>query len=260
MQLKPWQGKALAGLIGGVLSGCSLYVPMLPAAPQIRDKGQVEVHGTSFLNRRWEAGATYSPAKYVLVRAAGGIRTSPGQDVDSARYERSRQYELGAGGYLPIGQDGLISGLIGLGQGRSAIGYWDDGLSRSRFYNEYRMRYNRPFGELAASYYLPGNRSGFTLGVVYRLNSLAFGELTHNGQPVALRRLTRQEAMVFFRFGRPEGGVLPWLRWQLAVGGSDSPQQSFDPARLPSEYKVREGVPFMALTMVILPHLFRSPN
>ncbi|NVO83710.1 hypothetical protein [Hymenobacter terrestris] len=260
MQLKSWQKKALVGLISGSLTGCSLYVPMLPAAPQIRDKGQMEIHGTSFLNRRWEAGATYSPAKYVLVRAAGGIRTSPNQDVDSARYERSRQYEIGAGGYFPVGQNGLVSGLIGFGQAKSAIGYWDDGLFRPRFYNEYQMRYNRPFGELAASYYLPGNRSGFTLGIVYRLNSLDFSKLTYNGQPVALRRLTRQEAMVFCRFGRQEGGAVPWLRGQLAIGGSGSFRQPFDPSLPPSEFKVREEVPFMALTMVILPHLFRSSN
>lgn len=261
MQLKSWRKKALAGLMSGLLTGCSLYTPMLPAAPQIRDKGQVEIHGTSFLNRRWEAGATYSPAKYVLVRAAGGIRTSPNpDDVDSARYERGRQYELGAGGYLPLGRDGLISGLIGFGQAKSAIAYWDDALFRQRSYNAYQMRYHRPFGEVAASYYLRGNRSGFTLGVVYRLSRLNFNELTYNGQPIALRRLKRQEAMVFCRFGRSEGGAVPWLRGQLAVGGSDPYQQPFDPARQPGEYKVYESVPFMALTVVILPHLFRPPN
>ncbi|MFD2787146.1 hypothetical protein [Hymenobacter rubripertinctus] len=52
---------ALSGLAAGLLAGCSVYVPMLPAAPQLRDKGQVEVQANSYFNRRWEAGATYSP-------------------------------------------------------------------------------------------------------------------------------------------------------------------------------------------------------
>ncbi len=248
-----------AGLATGLLAGCSVYVPMLPAAPQLRDKGQAEVQANSYLNRRWEAGATYSPAKYVLVRAAGGIRTSPNRRADSARYESSRQYELAAGGYLPLGRNGLVSGLLGYGRARSASAYNEGGIIRQPYYNDFRARYHRQFGELAASYYFPGRRSGLTVGAAYRLSGVRFDELTYNGQPVAVRRLTRHEPMAFCRFGSPESAV-PWLQVQLALGASTEPRRAFDPTRTYAEARVREGIPYMALSVMVLPHLFhRAP-
>lgn len=248
---------SLPGLAAGLLTGCSVYVPMLPAAPQLRDKGQVEVQANSYFNRRWEAGVTYSPAKYVLVRAAGGIRTSRNSRADSARYESSRQYELAAGGYLPLGRNGLVSGLAGFGQARSASAYNEGGIIRQRYYNDFRARYHRQFGELAASYFLPGRRSGLTLGAAYRLSGVRFDELTYNGQTVDVRRLTRHETMAFCRFGSPESAV-PWLQVQLALGASTEPRRAFDPNRTYAEARVREGIPYLALSVVILPHLFRG--
>ncbi|MBT9393415.1 hypothetical protein KLP40_09590 [Hymenobacter sp. NST-14] len=236
--------------------GCSVYVPLLPAAPQLREKGQVEVQANSYFNRRWEAGATYSPAKYVLVRAAAGIRTSPNRRADSARYESSRQYELAAGGYLPLGRNGLVSGLAGFGQARSASAYNEGGVIRPQEYNDFRARYHRRFAELAASYFFPGRRSGLTVGVAYRLSGVRFEELTYNGQPVDVRRLTRHETMAFCRFGSPESAV-PWLQGQLALGASTEPRRAFDPTRTYAEARVRAGIPYLALSLIVLPHLFR---
>ncbi|RFP66941.1 hypothetical protein D0N36_00155 [Hymenobacter lapidiphilus] len=252
MQLKSWLKKALAGLISGLLTGCSLYVPMLPAAPQIRDKGQVEIHGTSFLNRRWEAGVTYSPAKYVLVRAAGGIRTNRGDST----FVRSRQYELAAGGYYPLGRRWLVSGLAGFGQARSGYAYWDlgpDNRYADREYRRYEARYHRLFAELAASY----TDNGFTLGVAGRLTDVRYDALTFNSQPVGLRRLPRFEPMVFCQLGRPEGAV-PWLRGQVAATGSTSLNQrpAISPVFVASQ--LAEEVPCLTVSIIILPHLLKA--
>ena len=242
-------------ILSAGLASCSVYAPMLPAAPQIRAKGQVEVVGTSFLNRRWEAGVTYSPANYMLVRAAGGIRTS-NRDSASAR---SRQYELAVGGYYPLGRSWLVSGMGGYGQARTSYNYWDGGIILPRTYQDFKSCYRRQFGELAVSYYLPGRRSGVTLGVAYRLSGVRFDELTYNGQPVMLRHLTRHEPLVFCRFGSPDA-VVPWVRVQLAVGASNERQRPFDPGRTYAEARVREGIPYMALSLVLLPHLFHQAN
>lgn len=223
---------------------------MLPAAPQIRDKGQVEVHGTSFLNRRWEAGATYSPAKYVLVRAAGGLRT----DRHDSVYTRNRQYELAAGGYYPLGRHWLVSGLAGYGQARSSRAYWEGGSPSQRFdgdYYEFAGRYHRLFAELAASF----TDNGFTLGLAGRLTDVRYDRLTYNGQPIGLRHLPRLEPMVFCQFGRPEGAV-PWLRGQLAVGGSVA-RPANNLANLSyAETQIWAKVPYLAVSAIILPHLF----
>lgn len=59
-------------LLSWGLSGCSVYMPLQPAAPVIREKGEAEVVGGAYLSGRLEASASYSPVKHVVVRAAGG--------------------------------------------------------------------------------------------------------------------------------------------------------------------------------------------
>ncbi|MBT2558739.1 hypothetical protein J7E24_13150 [Hymenobacter sp. ISL-91] len=255
MKPKSWQIKALAGVVSGLLTGCSLYVPMLPAAPQIRDKGQVEIHGTSFLNRRWEAGVTYSPAKYVLVRAAGGIRTNRGSD---SAYARNRQYELAAGGYYPLGRRWLVSGLAGFGQARSGYAY-STGTDRGNYSmgetRRYEARYNRWLAELAGSY----TDNGFTLGVAGRLTDVRYNALTFNSQPLGLRRLPRFEPMVFCQLSRPDGAV-PWLRGQVAATASAVLNQRLTTNPPAAAAHLMEAVPCLTISVIILPHLFRAAS
>jgi len=241
------------GSLGCALSGCSVYAPMLPVAPQLRDKGEVEVQGTTFLNGRWEAGATYSPVRHLLVHAAGGLR----HDNQDTTYFRIRQYEVGVGGYYPLGRRWLVSGLGGYGQARSMRGYLQSGLfnSHSELAN-FQSSYHRFFGELSVAYRTESG--GVTLGAAYRLAQVKFDRLTYNGLPLGLRRMPRQEPMLFARFGNEEG-FLPWLQFQTSVGITSVPGH-YDATLEPYEYRrVRESRGFAALTLIVKPHLFKSP-
>ncbi|WP_331147660.1 hypothetical protein [Hymenobacter sp.] len=221
---------------------------MLPAAPQIRNKGEVEVQGTTFLNGRWEVGATYSPIKHLLVRAAGGIKT----DDRDTTYFRIRQYEVGVGGYYPLGNHWLISGLGGYGQARSSSGYSDynDLLNQTRRVDLYAC-YHRLYGEAAVSYWTRRATMGFS----YRLSRVAFSSLTYNYQPLGLRHMTRIEPMIFFLFGREDGAV-PWLRLQVAWGASGVPRSKYDPNESYERHLIKDGRGFLAVSVVLLPHLF----
>lgn len=230
------------------LSSCSVYAPMLPAAPQIRDKGQVEVQGTTFLNGRWEAGATYSPVKYLLVRAAGGIKI----DDRDTTYFRIRQYEVGVGGYYPLGNRWLLSGLGGYGQARSSRGYFDVGPFIAVGEDvALKARYHKLYGEASASYRAPW----VTMGITYRLTRVTFSSLTYDSQPLDLHHMTRMEPMLFCRFGR-EDGVLPWLRMQASVGGSNEGRRKYDPNESYERSLIKKGRGFVALSVIVLPHLF----
>ncbi|UOQ67003.1 hypothetical protein [Hymenobacter volaticus] len=230
------------------LSSCSVYAPMLPAAPQIRDKGQVEVQGTSFLNGRWEAGATYSPVKHLLVRAAGGIKT----DDRDTTYFRIRQYEVGVGGYYPLGERWLLSGLGGYGQARSSRGYFDVGPFVSPGEDvAFRARYHKLYGEASASYRAPW----VTMGIAYRLTRVTFSSLIYDNQPFDLRHMTRMEPMLFWRFGREDGAV-PWLRVQTSIGGSSEGRHKYDPNESYECSLIKDGRGFVAVSVILLPHLF----
>ncbi|UOG75733.1 hypothetical protein MTX78_03850 [Hymenobacter tibetensis] len=221
---------------------------MLPSTSQIREKGEVEVQGTTFLNGRWEAGATYSPVKHLLVRAAGGIKT----DDRDTTYFRVRQYEMGIGGYYPLGKRWLLSGLGGYGQTRSSRGYFDVGPFVSIGENvAFKARYHKLYGEASASYRAPW----VTMGVAYRLTRVTFTSLTYDSQPLDLRHMTRMEPMVFWRFGR-EDGALPWLRVQASIGGSNEGRRKYDPNESYERRLIKDGRGFAALSVILLPHLF----
>ncbi|MDF7809965.1 hypothetical protein [Hymenobacter sp. YC55] len=230
------------------LSSCSVYAPMLPAAPQIRDKGQVEVQGTTFLNGRWEAGATYSPVKHLLVRAAGGLKTD---DRDST-YFRVRQYELGVGGYYTLGERWLISALGGYGEARNSRGYseYSDLLELNRRV-DLQAGYHRLYGEAVISY----QARLLTMGATSRLSRVTFSSLTYNSQPIGLRHMTRIEPMLFLRFGREDGAV-PWLRLQAAWGASGRPSGTYGPNEPYAYNRIRQGHGFLAVSVILLPHLF----
>ncbi|TGE25790.1 hypothetical protein E5K00_11545 [Hymenobacter aquaticus] len=236
------------GLMG--LGSCSVYAPMLPGAPQLRDKGQAEVQGTTFLNGRWEGAVTYSPVKHLLVRAAGGFK----EDSRDTSYFRGRQYEVGLGGYYPLGQRWLVSGLGGFGQAVSRRGYVQPSLFLGQPYNvDFNARYNKYFGELALSY----QYSWLTVGTAWRFSQVRFTSLLYNDEPLAKLRMTRLDPMLFMRVG-PDEGSLHWLSVQLSGGLTGVPSSTYtadadDPHQF--EYRrLREGQLFMALSVVLYPH------
>ena len=83
----------LALLLGQLLAGCAVYMPIQCAAPQITDQYQAEISGSTYLNGRYELAGTYSPVRHLLVRAA----YSNLPDRTDSTYYRGQQYELAAG-------------------------------------------------------------------------------------------------------------------------------------------------------------------
>jgi hypothetical protein len=235
------------------LSSCAVYAPMQPAAPQLRDKGQLELQATSFLTGRWEVAANYSPLRYTLVRAAGGWRTDTGDSLNS----RLRQYEVGAGGYWPITSRWLLTGLGGYGQAHSSGTFRSEYLFSRSELNKFDTRYHKAFGELGISY--RAESGWLTLGAAYRLNQVTFESLIHNGESLPLRGMLRSEPLIFMRIGNEEG-LLRWMQFQLGMGVSwthgYNAQQSGN-----QEYALRylqEGRSSITAGIVLYPHRFKK--
>jgi hypothetical protein len=239
--------------IGVCLASCSVYAPMLPSTSQIRDKEQLEVQGSTFLNGRWEGSTTYSPLRQMLVRAAGDWKN----DSQDTSFFRVRQFEVAAGSYWQPSEQWLISGLAGYGRARSARGYYEPRLfSGYGELVELQSRYHKVFGEVAATY---RPESGWiALGAAYRLSRVNFEYLTYNGAPSTLNNMLRSEPMLFARFGGPDE-PLRWLQVQTSWGVSSVPgnrPSSITPE--PYEYaRVKESRGFIAISLILLPHLFK---
>ncbi|MGI4821247.1 MAG: hypothetical protein ACRYFV_08550 [Janthinobacterium lividum] len=103
-------------LLPGIsLSGCALYRPMQCAAPALYERGQVELAGSAYFNKRLNGAVNYSPPHHELERAAIDGKA----DRDDSTYVRSRQYELAVGTYWQLGKQIVLGGLLGAGQARS---------------------------------------------------------------------------------------------------------------------------------------------
>jgi hypothetical protein len=81
---------AVLSLGSWLLGGCSVYTPMLGAAPGLKAKGELEATAAWSLTNRLDVGATYSPVRHLLVRAAaitkGGGRAAPNHAVRAGRW------------------------------------------------------------------------------------------------------------------------------------------------------------------------------
>lgn len=239
-----------------LLSNCTVYAPMLPATPQLRDKGQAEIQATTFLNGRWEGGATYSPLKHVLVRAAGGFRS----DSKDTTYFRIRQYEVGLGGYYPLGKHFLLSGMAGFGQATSRRGYQQVMLFNGDPYLvDFNARYNKLFGEVAFSYYNPW----VTAGTAFRITQARFRSLTFNNAPLDLHSMTRIEPLFFLRVGSEEG-VMRWLQVQVSGGLSGVPISTYTvDENNPREFeynRIRRGQLVAGISLIFYPHRLARPT
>lgn len=181
----------LALLIFGA-SSCTVYAPMQPTMPLVAAAGQAEAAASLQPNGRLEMTAAYSPAPHLLLTAAGTVCPKLG----TSNFLVTRQYELGVGGYLPLGSVWLLNGLGGFGQAVNNRGYKDLAFIFSLTYSEYNARYNKLFAQIGIARIGANNSVGFT----YRLAQVNFSSLvdTKVGE-LPLPHMLRHEALFFVR-------------------------------------------------------------
>ncbi|MDO7877242.1 hypothetical protein Q5H93_21025 [Hymenobacter sp. ASUV-10] len=236
------------------LGSCTVYAPMQCAAPNIRDKGEVEVAATLNANFRAEGAVTYSPVKHVLVRAAGGFRNNfPGDTATDTTFFRIRQYEVAAGGYW-CPQPHLVVGILGgYGQAHNrrgfvgSNGWFGPDLTIDERWRIYDARYHTIFGEGFAVY------QGRVLGGggALRITDVQFDELTNRDIPVGLGSMLRVEPMGFIRFNATKSAG-NFLYVQIASGVS----WTSDNGRRGDVHveNVREGNLKVAVSLLFYPH------
>lgn len=183
----PW----LALLILGA-SSCTVYAPIQPTMPLVAAVGQAEAAASLQPNGRLELSAAYSPVPHLLLTAAGTVCPKLG----TSNFLVTRQYELGVGGYLPLGSAWLLNGLGGFGQAVNNRGYKDLGIIFSSTYSEYNARYNKLFAQIGIARMGANNSIGFT----YRLVQVRFSSLTDTKiGALPLPYMLRHEALFFVR-------------------------------------------------------------
>jgi hypothetical protein len=181
---------ALAGLLG--TGGCTVYAPMQPTMPLVQKARQAEITASVQPIGRVEATLAYAPVSHLLLTAGGTL--SP--KLSSRNFLVSRQYELGLGGYLPLGDSWLLNGLVGFGQAVNNRGYYDLAIIFSSTYSEYNARYSKLFTQVGIANVQPRSSIGFT----YRLTQVYFASLTDTRLgPLPLSRMLRHEALLFGR-------------------------------------------------------------
>ncbi len=239
-----------------LLASCSVYAPLQPAAPLIRQKGQAEVAASAYINGRLESAVTYSPVNNLLVRVAGGLKTGGG---DSS-YFRIRQLEAGVGTYRDLGNGWVIGGLAGYGGGKSSRRFEDGGFEAR--WDTVRFRsYAAKFQKLHAEVYVVRDESWLNAGRLgygasVRLAQVRFTSLTDQGTPVPLRQMTRVEPMAFISFSNPD--AFSWLQLRLTTSLSISPDERNQPSPDERIRNTKEGRLFTSLGCTIYPHRFRE--
>ena len=248
-------------LLGLAASGCSVYVPMQGAAPNIRRQGELEVSGSWSLTNRLEAAATYSPLPHLLVRVAASSKGSRPNSGDSTAYAHVGQYELALGTYWPLGPNWLVGGLVGTGQAHPDALFRGDGGSLQGFVlinrdplHRFEGSYRKHSAELYAVWQ-PGPRVGF--GVSGRLVQTRLTNVTDLGAPVAAAPSWRAEPMFFARFW-PRGLRPGLLQVQVAMGASRTlgydpltAGDYHDPAR---QFKINHS--YASVGVALYPHVW----
>ena len=237
-----------------LLGGCAVYMPIQCAAPQITDKKQAEVTGSSYLNGRYEMAAAYSPVRHLLLRAA--YSSLPRGSNDSSYY-RGHQYELGVGTYWPLGTRWLVGGVGGFGQAHSAARYFNDGqvlyLGQNSTRHVFDAHYNKLFGE---AYGIFQASETVSFGAAYRITQVNFTSLTDVGLPLALSDMSRSEPMMFFRtrVGNGPTDTRP-VQLQLTGGPSSTFGYNSATARYSSaDYQLQKPRGYLTLGISVFPH------
>jgi hypothetical protein len=237
---------------GLLLSGCAVYMPIQCAAPQIKDKNEVELTGSTYLNGRYEAAATYSPVRHLLVRAA--YSSLPRGSNDSTYY-RGHQYEVAAGTYWPLGSQWLLGGLAGFGQAHSEARYLNDGgllFFGQSTQHIFDANYNKLFGEVYGSLQASNTVS---FGAAYRVTQVKFTSLTDVGVPLDLRSMTRSEPMFFFRVrpGSGETDTRP-VQLQFTLGTSATFGYQNTAGSSSNNYQIQKPRGYITLGVSLFPH------
>lgn len=236
------------------LGSCTVYAPMQCAAPNIRDRGEVEVAATLNANFRAEGAITYSPVKHVLVRAAGGFRNGfPNDNNTDTTFFRIRQYEVAAGGYW-CPQPHLVMGILGgYGQAHNRRGFvssnslFGPDIPIDERWRIYDAHYHSIFGEGFAVF--QGRILGG--GGALRITDVQFDELTNRGIPVGPGSMLRAEPMGFIRFN-PTSSANSFLQFQVTCGAS----WTSDNGRQGDVHveNIREGNLKVAVSLLFYPH------
>lgn len=183
--------------------GCTVYAPMQPVMPLVSQRRQFEAGASCQLTGRLEATAAYSPLRRAVV--AGALTAAP--RLGREHFLATRQAELGAGAYQPLGSDWLLSATAGYGLAYCHRGYVDLGIFGPGTYSEYTARYHKYFGQVGLARLGPIGTVGFT----YRLARINFNYL-HDAEygPLPLPGMWRHELAYFIRANTSK-------HWQFAL-------------------------------------------
>ena len=241
-------------LLSQLLAGCAVYMPIQGAAPQITDRHQAEITGSTYLNGRCEVAGAYSPVRHLLVRAA----YSNLPDRTDSTYYRGQQYELAAGTYWPLGAQWLLGGLGGFGQAQSEARYKGSGglisIGPNRpIQHVFDAHYNKFFGEV---YGILQASETISLGAAYRITRVNFTSLTDAGAPVNLSSMVRSEPMLFFRV-RLGSGPAATRPIQLQAAWGTSTSLGYDPsltAPSSADYQLQQPRGYTTIGISLFPH------
>ncbi|WP_157547635.1 hypothetical protein [Hymenobacter sp. DG25A] len=236
----------------GLATGCSIYAPMLPIAPVLRDKNQAEVAAAVHINGRIQGNIAYSPIRHLLLTTAGSYQER-GSTEDTTHFY-NRQYEVGLGSYWPVAKSWLFSGQLGYGQAESQRGFKGirNFLVSDPGYDKYKTHYNKFYGQVAASVDI----KRVTLGLSYRRTWIDFKSLTYNGEPLPFRRMIRDEPMFLLRTGITRQ-TASFLKLQATLGCSFNSGNGLDNADdLLNRHRVhvREDMLTYSIGLIFHPH------
>ena len=226
-KLLPMKYYYLTLLLGALgLTNCTVYTPLQPVLPTIRQAGQLEMRASLQPTLRGEASVAYSLIKYVVVTAAGSWR--PQLPMPYRILHRAWRTEVGIGTYLPLSSEWTLSALGGVGWGKTDRSVYTQGIIPS-LGPDFFSRYKTSFGQLSFS------RQGypFTVSYGYRLTQVDFHELQTEKYDLPLETQWRHEP--FFAIRVDLGGDKATTRWQTELSGALSLSQ---PGRVESVDRV----------------------
>ncbi|MCC2547670.1 hypothetical protein LJY25_14540 [Hymenobacter sp. BT175] len=240
-------------LAASLLGGCAVYTPMQPTIATIRTPGQAEVAASVQVSGRAELTAVYCPGGNLLL--TGGATYLP-KNNDTVFYT-TRQWELGGGGYVPLGKNWQLTALGGYG-----AGYGNRGLvsyhQQTRGFAQFEARFSKLFGQAGLAYI--GKWGSF--GAVYRLSKVQFSQLDYRSRTTTalpMSTMLRHEPMLFGRVGFNEA-----QRWQIqgtiGFSGVDHPGRT-DWTAFPTGIDARralDDIMLLSLGVVFRPQLHKQ--
>jgi len=188
------------------ISSCTVYTPLQPTLPSIRNAGELEVRASVQPTLRGDASIAYSPAKHFLVSAAGGLR--PQSNMPDSSLYRASLAEIGLGTYWPLGEYWTLHGLGGFGWGQA-----DRNLSNGFIFASHAnmfSRYQTQFLQVGTMLHY----RRLKLGLGYRFTRVSFQELRSTNLDLPLENQLRHEP---FLTARIELGRQAVRHWQLEL-------------------------------------------